>query len=75
MACGLGVVVNNDPIRREIVGNAGFFVNPTNINKYSQALEKALKTDWGSKPRKQAEKFDWDKIAEKYNVLFKKLTH
>lgn len=70
MASGLPVIANNDPIRREIVGDAGILVDPANADEYARALEKALKTNWGDKPREQAKKFDWDKIAEKYEKLF-----
>lgn len=73
MATNLPVVVNDDPIRHEIVGDAGVFVDPTNASEYAAALEKALKTNWGDKPRKQAEKFSWDKIAGQYEKLFKEL--
>ncbi|MBL7036662.1 glycosyltransferase [Candidatus Microgenomates bacterium] len=73
MASGLGVVVTNDPIRTEIVGNAGIMVDPTNTNEYTSALQTALDTNWGNKPRKQATKFDWNIIACKYEQLFKKL--
>ena len=71
MASDLPVVANNDPIRREIVGEAGLLVNPVDIKAYTAALAKALKTDWGSKPRHQAEKFNWDTIAEKYENILK----
>ena len=73
MASGLAVVASDDPIRREIVGDAGLFVNPENTEEYAAALQKALDTDWGDKPRKQAEKFSWDKIASEYSELFQKL--
>lgn len=73
MASGLPVVATNDPIRREIVGDAGILVDPSNTDEYAAALKKALETNWGNKPRKQAEKFDWDKITEKYEELFRKL--
>jgi glycosyltransferase involved in cell wall biosynthesis len=71
MASGLPVVAADDPIRREIVGDAGLFVDPTNTNLYAETIEKALSTNWGNKPRKQAEKFDWKNIAEQYEKLFK----
>lgn len=74
MASGLPVVASDDPIRREIVGDAGIFVDPTDIKKYADAIEKALKTKWGDKPHKQAEKFSWDDIAKKYMELFDKIT-
>ena len=73
MASNLPVVVNDDPIRREIVGNSGIFVNPENINEYAKGLEKALEIKWGIKPRKQAEKFSWDKISKEYEKLFREL--
>ncbi len=70
MASGLPVVASSDPIRREIVGEAGLFVDPTDSNEYSKVLTKAMETSWGNKPRQQAEKFSWDKIAAEYNNLF-----
>ena len=73
MASGLPVVATDDAIRREIVGDAGILVNPTNTNAYAQALKKALETNWGNKHRKQAEKFSWDIISEKYRKLFDEL--
>ena len=73
MASGLPVVATDDPIRREIVGDAGLFVDPTDTDAYAAAIEKALNTDWGNKPRKQAEKFDWDVIAKQYEDLFNTL--
>ena len=73
MGSGLPVVATDDPIRREIVGDAGFFVDPTDTDAYAKALKEALDKNWGDKPRKQAEKFDWDKIARQYEKLFKSL--
>ncbi|MEK7536194.1 MAG: glycosyltransferase family 4 protein [Patescibacteria group bacterium] len=73
MASGLPVVATDDPIRREIVGDAGLFVDPTDTNKFANTIEKALNTNWGEKPRKQAEKFSWDKIALEYEELFKNI--
>ena len=74
MASGLPVVATDDQMRREIIGKAGLFVkNPGNSKGYAQKLEKALKMEWGDKPRKQAEKFSWDKIAEKYQEEMQEL--
>ena len=42
MASGLPVVATDDPIRREIVGDAGLFVDPTDTDAYAEAIEKAL---------------------------------
>ncbi len=73
LASNIAVVATDDPIRREIVGSAGLFVDPTDTEAYSKAIEKALNTNWGDKPRKQAEKFGWDKIANEYEELFKQI--
>ena len=73
MASGLPVVANNDPIRKEIVGEAGILVDPNNINVYAEALRKTLDTNWGEKPREQAEKFGWDKIVLKYEKIISNL--
>lgn len=73
MATNIPVVTNDDPIRREIVGDAGVFVNPEDTDAYMKALEKALGMKWSNKPRKQAEKFSWDKIAQEYDKLFTSL--
>lgn len=73
MSTNLPVVVNDDSIRREIVGSAGIFVNPENIERYANALNEALNINWGNKPRLQAEKFSWDNIARKYQELFEEI--
>ncbi len=73
MATNVPVVANNDPIRKEIVGDAGILVNPTNIGEYTEALKKALRIDWGGKPREQAKKFDWNNISQKYIKLIETL--
>lgn len=70
MASGLPVVATDDPIRREIVGDAGLFVDPTNTDEYAKTIEKALNINWKDLPRKQAEKFSWDIIAKSYEELF-----
>ncbi len=74
MASGLPVVATDDPIRREIVGEAGLYVDPNNTIDYASTLEKALNTKWGDKPRKQAENFSWDDVATKYHNLFQELS-
>lgn len=73
LASNLPVVATDDPIRKEIVGDAGLFVDPTDTDAYARAIEKALNANWGVKPRKQAEKFDWDNIALQYEELLEKL--
>lgn len=74
MASGLPVVTSDDPIRREIVGSAGIFVeHPEKAQDLAQAIAEALKTDWGNKPRQQALKFSWDVVTPHYLALFNNL--
>jgi glycosyltransferase involved in cell wall biosynthesis len=74
MATNLPVVATDDEQRREIVGEAGILVNPTNSEEYAKALQKALGTDWRDKPRNRAQQFSWEVIAKKYEELFKTLS-
>jgi glycosyltransferase involved in cell wall biosynthesis len=69
LASGLPVVATEDENRREIIGEAGIFVHPENLNEYAYALEKALKIEFGDKPRRQAQKFSWDEIASQYEEI------
>lgn len=73
MASGLPVVATNDPIRKEIVGNAGILVDPADTDSYADAIKTAISKDWNDIPRAQAEKFSWDEIAKKYEDLFKEI--
>lgn len=73
MASNLPVVVRDDEQRREIIGSAGIFVNPENIDEYANVLDTALNKKWENLPRKQAERFSWDKIALQYEDLIKTL--
>ncbi len=71
MATNLPVVTVDDPVRREIIGGAGYFVeNPEDTDKLALAIKEAYDKDWRDIPRRQAEKFSWDKILKKYQELF-----
>jgi glycosyltransferase involved in cell wall biosynthesis len=74
MATNLPVVATDDAVRHEIVGDAGLFVNPEDIDQYARTLEKAIGINFNSRPRNQAEKFNWDKIAKNYESLFSSLS-
>jgi glycosyltransferase involved in cell wall biosynthesis len=69
MACNLPIVTTSDPIRTEIVGQAGLYVDPTNLIQFSQALETAKGKNWSDIPLHQAQKFSWDNIARVYVSL------
>ena len=74
MATGLPVVARSDETRKDLVGDAGILVrSPENSEELAEAIEAVLHKNWGDAPRNQAEKFDWDNIAQKYKDLFKRL--
>lgn len=70
MASNKPVVAPDDLSRKEIVGDVGILTDTANIDKFAECLENALSTRWGDKPRVQAEKFSWDKVAKLYEDLF-----
>lgn len=69
MASGIPIVAPDDDNRREIIGDAGVFVNPEDINMYAEGIKKALNKDFGKKPQEQAQKFDWEIIVQKYEKI------
>jgi glycosyltransferase involved in cell wall biosynthesis len=73
MATDLPVIAVDDPVRYEIVKEAGILTDPTDIDAYAGAIKKTLVTKWGDKPRRQAEKFSWDEITRKYEQLFEEI--
>jgi glycosyltransferase involved in cell wall biosynthesis len=74
LACNLPVVATDDPIRREIIGPAGIFIqDPLNLDEYARGLNQAAKTSWGNKPYQQAQKFSLSYMMQQYNQLFHRL--
>ena len=73
MASGIPVVAPNDLSRKEIIGDGGLLVDVSDPMLYAKSLEHTLKTNFGKKPRQQAEKFSWEIISQKYQSLFEKL--
>ncbi len=69
LASGLGVIAPDDLSRREIIGDAGIFVDTEDLDEYSEAIEQGLKIDWQDKAYQQAKKFSWDKISQQYEAL------
>ena len=72
LACGRNIVVSDADIKKEVIGKAGLFVNPMDINSYAMVLDKALILKNSKLARKQALKFDISKIGPKYEKVFLK---
>lgn len=73
LASNLPVVAPDDSTRREIIGNAGVLTNVKDPQRFALALEYALNKNWGELPRKQAEKFSWDKVCKGYVEVIRNL--
>lgn len=73
MATNLPVVAPNDSSRREIIEEAGVYVDVDSPSEYAKGLTEALSRNWENTPRKQAEKFNWPKIAAEYNQVLLEL--
>ena len=73
MAAGLPVVAPDDFNRREILGKAGIYVNPEDIEAYAEGIKKAINEKLGVKPENQAHKFSWEKILSQYEQILQKI--
>lgn len=76
MACGTPVIAANSSCLPEIVGEAGFIVEPYDVLKIAEYLEtlivnKSLRNEIIQKGFEQAEKFSWEKAAEETLEVFK----
>ncbi|KKR11744.1 MAG: glycosyl transferase family 1 [Candidatus Woesebacteria bacterium GW2011_GWA1_39_21] len=74
MASGLSVIANNDPIRSEIVGKAGFLIDVRDTRRFSEVIGKVLqKQNAQGYSLHQAGRYSWDKILSEYVSLFERL--
>lgn len=73
MACGLPVIGTDDEVRREIIGDAGLVCDVENKVEYAETIKTALDRDWGDKPQKRAELYDYQIVGEKYHQLIEQV--
>ena len=70
MACGTPVIVSKSSSLPEVVGDAGLYVNPLDVEELALSMEKVLgdadlASDLGARGLKRAAQFSWKKTAEK----------
>lgn len=72
LASAKQLVVSDQPIKKEIVGKAGFLVDPRQADLYARFLDQALsQPSVSQKARRQADKYDIKKIGVKLEkILF-----
>ncbi|HXU33709.1 MAG TPA: glycosyltransferase [Thermoanaerobaculia bacterium] len=73
MACGKPVVATDDAVRREVIGEAGRFCDPEDLDAYALALGEGLDRNWGegteNLPRRRAERFPVGSTIDAYAAL------
>jgi glycosyltransferase involved in cell wall biosynthesis len=70
MAAGLPVVVNDDPVRRWIVGEYGWFVDARDTNAYAHALISAATAQPNAAIETHLAQFGWPVVAAKLARFF-----
>lgn len=73
MACNKPVVAPRDRVRELIVGHAGVLCDVTSPTMYARTLMDVAATDFGDEPRRQAMKFEWGLVAERYRNVIEEL--
>lgn len=74
MASGLPLVATDEEGFRWIVGDkGGILVDVTNTQAYARALQKAHEKNFGDGPEKQAQRFSWQVVVQKYEELIESL--
>jgi glycosyltransferase involved in cell wall biosynthesis len=74
MACGTPVIVSHTPALAEVVGEAGFFVDPLDIQNMTRAMERllgdgGLRTAMGQRGLERSRQFSWDRVAAKVRAV------
>lgn len=78
MATGTSVIVSNVSSLPEVVGKAGFLVDPYSVDQIEQAIrtitvDKKLRQKYSKAGIVQAKKFSWDKMAQGVLKVFEKV--
>ncbi|HXO19410.1 MAG TPA: glycosyltransferase [Thermoanaerobaculia bacterium] len=73
MACGRPCVAPDDEVRREVVGYAGLFCEPADVESYAAGLSTALDREWGDLPRMRAGRFPVAATVRAYAELLSNL--
>lgn len=66
MACGKVAVSQTDTARRQIIGDAGYLCECTDVTAYAETLDRALSEQPVVAPRAQAKRYSWKHVAERY---------
>ena len=78
MAHGVPVLTSNNSSMPEVAGEAGFLVDPLDVDSISHGLSeminnKTLRAELASKAKPTAENFNWDKSAQQFITALEQL--
>ena len=78
MSCGTAVVVSNRSSLPEVVGDAGIYVNPYDVDSiaqgiYSALANKGLRQDLAGRGIEQAKLFSWEKTVDQIIEVYKEI--
>lgn len=76
LATGLPVIAGDTPAVREVVGDAGIFVDPLDDGEWDDAIMSVLKTpalaqQMVARGRIRAQNFTWEQVAVQYRDLYR----
>jgi glycosyltransferase involved in cell wall biosynthesis len=80
MGFGNCIVANDTPEHREVVGDAALIYRRNDVGDLRAKLERVLadatlRADYGRRAQTRArERYSWDRVAEQYEALFRRLT-
>jgi glycosyltransferase involved in cell wall biosynthesis len=80
MACGCPVVVSNVASLPEVCGDAGFYVDPTDVSAIAEAMARVLedtelRTRLIQRGLERANLFSWEKTAKETLAIFSEVLH
>lgn len=77
MACGTRVVVSDTPSQREVVGEAGVYVDSRNVSAITEGMRRALEIENPEERRlagiQRAQKFCWRETAEQTLAIYREV--
>ena len=76
MACNTPVIVQDDSTREWMIEDGGILMEDiTTTTMLAAVIDSLIHSNFGNKPREQALKFSWDKIAKQYEEAIREITN
>lgn len=69
LIANIPAIADYNPVQKWLLNDAGLLCNCEDTDELSKTIDKALSSDFGSKPKERAKFYDWNKCAECYHLL------